>query len=69
MEGGVLVRNGQKVDEPWARHTRPTESADAFYRAKMRDWQLSHLAGRDTAGYHPDLQDWGRSWCRPATSS
>lgn len=59
MEGGALIRNGVTVDEPWARHTRPTESADAFYRAKMRDWQTSYLVGRDTAGYHPDLQDWG----------
>jgi signal peptidase I len=28
-------------------------------RAKMRQWQLPHVAGRDTATYQPDLQDWG----------
>jgi signal peptidase I len=25
----------------------------------MRRWQLPHLAGGDTASYHPDVQDWG----------
>ena len=28
-------------------------------RAKMRQWQLPHVVGRDTASYQPDLQDWG----------
>ncbi len=58
MEGGQLYRNGQKVDEPWARHGNPAAFADAYHRARMREWQLPHLAG-DTGGYRPDLQDWG----------
>lgn len=60
MEGGLLIRNGQKVDEPWAVHGDNTRSEDALQRAKMRDWQVKHLVpGQDTAAYAPDLQHWG----------
>jgi signal peptidase I len=59
MEGGVLYRNGQRVDEPYALHGDPTRSEDPMQRAKMRLWQLPHVVGRDTASYQPDLQDWG----------
>src|SRR3990167_1595030 len=59
MESGQLIRNGQPVDEPWARHGNPGAYADAFYRAKMRRWQVEHLVGADSASYNPDLQDWG----------
>lgn len=59
MERGVLVRNGKAVDEPWARHSNPTASADPFQRERMRQWQLPHLVNRDPATYYPDLQDWG----------
>jgi signal peptidase I len=59
MEGGVLYRNGKRVDEPYALHGDPTRSEDPMQRAKMRLWQLPHVVGRDTASYQPDLQDWG----------
>lgn len=59
MEGGTLVRNGQRVDEPWAVHSNPGASADPYQRERMRRWQLPHLVGRDGDDYHPDLQDWG----------
>jgi signal peptidase I len=59
MEAGQLYRNGQKVDEPYAVHADPTRSEDPGQRAKMRAWQVPHLAIHDTASYHPDLQDWG----------
>ena len=59
MEGGQLYRNGQRVDEPYAVHADPARSEDPGQRAKMRAWQLPHLAGNDTTSYHPDLQDWG----------
>jgi signal peptidase I len=59
MVEGVLHRNGQAVNEPWARHGNPHSSADASYRAKMRGWQLKYYVGTDTADYEPDLQDWG----------
>ena len=59
MEAGQLYRNGKKVDEPYAVHADPTRSEDPGQRAKMRAWQVPHLASHDTAAYHPDLQDWG----------
>jgi signal peptidase I len=59
MEAGQLYRNGKKVDEPYAVHADPTRSEDPGQRAKMRAWQIPHLASHDTASYHPDLQDWG----------
>lgn len=58
MNGGVLFRNGVRVDEPYVRHDNPAKSETPDYRRKMKGWQLPHLAG-DTAGYLPDLQDWG----------
>jgi signal peptidase I len=59
MESGVLYRNGERVEEPWAVHSDPSRSEDPIQRAKMREWQLPHVVARDTAGYQPDLQDWG----------
>ncbi len=59
MEGGALYRNGSQIEEPWARHGNPGIGADAFYRAKMREWQVNYLVGRDPATYDPNLQDWG----------
>jgi len=59
MQGGMLSRDGVKVDEPWAQHGNPGAFMDAFHRQKMRGWQLQYFAGQDTASYNPDLQDWG----------
>lgn len=59
MENDALLLNGRKVDEPYAQHTDPYASADAYQRAKMRDWQVRHLVQRDTALYRPDLRNWG----------
>jgi signal peptidase I len=59
MEHGQLFRDGQPVDEPYVVHANPTKSEDPVYRSKMRQWQASHLAGRDATGYDPDLEDWG----------
>jgi signal peptidase I len=59
MEGGQLYRNGRRVPEPYAVHADPRRSEDAVQRAKMREWQVPHLARRDSASYQPDLQDWG----------
>lgn len=59
MHGGVLYRNGQEVEEPYAQHDNPGKSESPEYRFKMRSWQVSHLAGGDPDSYNPDLQDWG----------
>jgi signal peptidase I len=59
MEDGDLYRNGKRVPEPYALHTDRTRSEDVVNRAKLREWELRHYAGRDTASYNPDLQNWG----------
>jgi signal peptidase I len=59
MEAGQLFRNGQRVNEPYVLHSDPHRAEDPVQRAKMREWQVPHLAQRDTAAYQPDLQDWG----------
>ncbi|MFI5210696.1 MAG: signal peptidase I [Gemmatimonadales bacterium] len=59
MEHGELYRDGKPVEEPYVVHANPTKSEDPVYRSKMRQWQASHLAGRDATGYDPDLEDWG----------
>ena len=59
MENGELFRNGQRVNEPYAIHSDPTRTEDPIQRAKMREWQLSHLVNRDRDAYQPDLQEWG----------
>lgn len=59
MKGGRLHRNGVPVDEPYVRHDNPTLSEGPQNRAKMRAWQIRHLAGADSESYNPDLQDWG----------
>jgi signal peptidase I len=59
MADGQLLRNGKVLDEPWVVHANPMPQATPLQRAQMRQWQVKHLAGPDTAGYNPDLQDWG----------
>jgi signal peptidase I len=59
MESGTLIRNGQRIDEPYAVHAMPTALAEPDQREHMRAWQSAHLAGRSPQGYHPDLQNWG----------
>lgn len=60
MERGALIRNGQRVEEPWAVHSSPGISADPFQRERMRRWQSNYLvAAVNRDQYHPDLQDWG----------
>src|SRR5688500_3753613 len=58
MRGSRLYRNGVPVPEPYAIHLDSTRSAGPV-RAQMRERQLAHLVGLDTAHYEPDLQDWG----------
>jgi signal peptidase I len=58
MKSGALYRDGQPVEEPYVRHDNIQKSESPEFRQKMRAWQIRHLVG-DTAGYLPDLQDWG----------
>jgi len=59
MEGGQLIRNGQRLDEPYVVHASPLPMANPEQRFVMRQWQVKYLVNRDTATYNPDLQDWG----------
>jgi signal peptidase I len=59
MEGGQLIRNGERLDEPYVVHASPLPMAGPEQRFLMRQWQVKYLVGRDTATYNPDLQDWG----------
>jgi signal peptidase I len=58
MRSGALYRDGQPVEEPYVRHDNLQKSESPEFRQKMRAWQIRHLAS-DSAGYLPDLQDWG----------
>ena len=59
MEGGTLLRNGKRIDEPYVQHTDPAKSEDSVQRAKMRRWQVQYLARETGDGYAPDVQAWG----------
>ena len=59
MRQGVLRRNGEALQEPYAQSTDPEWSADPGSRQAMRAMQLPHYAGPDPAGYLPDVHDWG----------
>jgi signal peptidase I len=59
MSHGVLFRNGQRLDEPYARNTDSGSSASPAERARMRALQLPHLASPPGSPYSPDVHDWG----------
>ena len=58
MRSGELSRNGHLVPEPYVVHTDPRRSEGPIQRAKMREWQIQHLAN-PASEYAPDIQDWG----------
>ena len=59
MHHGHLFRNGAGQDEPYVVHSDSLRSETPEQRVRMRSWQLPHLAGRDSAGYTPDVEEWG----------
>jgi signal peptidase I len=59
MASGALYRNGQRLTEAYAIRTDPGRGEDPVQRAKMRFWQVDHLAGQASATYQPDLEEWG----------
>jgi signal peptidase I len=59
MRNGVLRRNGEALQEPYAQSTEPDWSADPASRQAMRAMQLPHYVGPDPASYLPDVHDWG----------
>ena len=59
MRQGVLRRNGEALQEPYAQSTDPGWSVDPGSRQAMRAMQLPHYVGPDPASYLPDVHDWG----------
>ncbi|HRP08061.1 MAG TPA: signal peptidase I [Gemmatimonadales bacterium] len=59
MHGGVLRRNGQALEEPYAQSTDPGWHADPVTRQNMRAMQLPHYVGDSADSYLPDVHDWG----------
>ena len=55
-----VIRNGQRLDEPYALHTALNVVQEEDFRLRLiRAWQLPQYVGRDTAHYHPTTHDWG----------
>jgi len=60
MVHDTVIRNGQRLDEPYALHTALNPGPEEEFRLRqIRAWQLRYYAGRDTARYHPTTHDWG----------
>jgi signal peptidase I len=58
MVHDTVIRNGHRLEEPYALHTGLSGSDDQ-YRAQMRALQLPQYIGRDPDHYHPTTHDWG----------
>jgi signal peptidase I len=60
MVRDTVVRNGQRLDEPYALHTALAPIPDEVYRLQLiKAWQLPHYVGRDPQRYRPTTHDWG----------
>jgi len=60
MVHDTMIRNGQRLDEPYALHTAVAPVPDEEFRLQLfRAWQLPHYVGRDPARYRPTTHDWG----------
>ena len=60
MVRDTVLRNGQRLSEPYALHTAFTPvPEEAFRLRQLRAWQLPHYVGSDPARYHPTTHDWG----------
>ena len=60
MVHDTVIRNGQRLDEPYALHTALNPVPEEEFRLRqIRVWQLRYYVGRDTARYHPTTHDWG----------
>ena len=59
MVHDTVIRNGQRLEEPYALHTALAPNPDDQYRAQMRGLQLPQYIGKDPDRYHPTTHDWG----------
>ncbi len=60
MVRDTVIRNGRRLDEPYALHTAPTPvSTEEFQLRQIRTRQMPYYIGPDTAHYRPTTHDWG----------
>ncbi|MFN2571499.1 MAG: signal peptidase I [Gemmatimonadales bacterium] len=60
MVHDTVIRNGERLDEPYALHTALTPIPDEEFRLQLiKAWQLPQYVGRNAAQYHPTTHDWG----------
>ena len=60
MVHDTMIRNGQRLDEPYALHTALAPMPDEEFRLQLiKAWQLPHYVGANPAGYRPTTHDWG----------
>src|SRR5881409_4144843 len=57
MVHDTIIRNGQRLDEPYSLHTALTPNPDDMYRTQMRALQLPQYIGKDPDHYHPTTHD------------
>jgi signal peptidase I len=59
MVHDTLIRNRQRLDEPYALHTALTPPPDSQYWGQIRALQLQQYIGKDPIHYNPTTHDWG----------
>ncbi|HXM37725.1 MAG TPA: signal peptidase I [Gemmatimonadales bacterium] len=60
MVRDTVIRNGQRLEEPYALHTALTPVSEEEFRLRqIKAWQQPHYIGRDPQRYRPTTHDWG----------
>jgi len=60
MVHDTVIRNGQRLDEPYALHTALTPvPEDEFRLRQIKAWQQPHYIGPHPERYRPTTHDWG----------
>jgi signal peptidase I len=60
MVHDTVIRNGERLSEPYALHTALSPIPDEEFRIQqIRAWQLPAYVGPDPQRYRPTTHDWG----------
>jgi signal peptidase I len=59
MVRDTIIRNGRRLEEPYALHIGSAPIDIPQQLAQMRERQLPHFIGTDAAHYRPDTHNWG----------
>src|SRR5436190_1319753 len=59
MVHDTVIRNRQRLDEPYALHTALTPAPDSQYWGQIRALQLPQYIGKAPDRYRPTTHDWG----------